>query len=233
VTSRRSFLNLALCFAGLHGRAGATTCDSALLARAIERAGGLAALSSVKGLRWSGTASIHAGERLIEIGVSTSVQPFTRARSDSWLLAEGPAKSRSLIIDGSAGWLERAGQRTAMPAAMLTHERAQYAIYGLMLLTPLCALDAPRVRVAGNSLLTAHPAAPATTLLFDELATLVGARNSVPSPDDGSAVAQEFLFADHRRTDGILWPHRLELRQRGNPYFELAVEHFAVERCNA
>ena len=59
------------------------------------------------------------------------------ARSDSWLLSDGPTKTRSLIIEPEGGWIERDGAQTPMPPAILRHERAQYALYGLMRLVSL------------------------------------------------------------------------------------------------
>ena len=82
-----------------------------LFERGIAAAGGRAALERVKTLSWTGNARIFTGGRTIDIGVSTRVTPFAAARSDSWLAAEGPAKTRSLIIDGAQGFVERDGTR--------------------------------------------------------------------------------------------------------------------------
>lgn len=98
---------------------------ASLLDRAIRRAGGAAALQSAQVLHWKGEATVYAGERRVDIGVSTHVEPFVAARSDSWLLSDGPAKTRSLIIEPDRGWIERDGARTLLPGAMLRHERAQ------------------------------------------------------------------------------------------------------------
>lgn len=79
----------------------------------------------------------YGRRRILAIDMVTHAEPIVRARSDSWLTSEGPAHSRSLIVGGEQGWIERNGQRKPMPAAMLAHERAQYAIYGLMRLVSL------------------------------------------------------------------------------------------------
>src|SRR5262245_3632749 len=86
-------------------------CHPDLLKNAVAKAGGEKVLRSIKELRWQGTAKIFAGNRVIEIGASTVVKPFLSARSDTWLLSDGPEKQRSLILDGEQGWMERNGQR--------------------------------------------------------------------------------------------------------------------------
>ena len=199
-----------------------------LLDRAITRAGGAAALSRAKVLRWTGTAKIFAGAQVIEIGVSTTVRPWVGARSDSWLLADGPSKTRSLIIDGAEGWTERDGVRGPMPPAMLAHERAQYALYGLMLLTPLrdpaakLSVDAGRREIA-----VSHTDAPTTVLIFDPDGRLAGARNDVPSPDPaGGVVHQDFRFEGEIVSHGVRWPRRLTIDQDGKPYFDLTLSTF-------
>jgi hypothetical protein len=47
-----------------------------------------------------------------------------------------------MIIEETRGWVERAGQRSPMPPLMFEHERAQFAIHGLILL-PRGAIEIP------------------------------------------------------------------------------------------
>ncbi|HEV2567672.1 hypothetical protein [Sphingomonas sp.] len=198
-----------------------------LLARAIERAGGREALRRARALRWTGTATIFAAGKMIGIGVDTMVEPFRRARSTSWLLEQGPASRRSMVLEPADAWLERRGVRLPMPERMRTHEQQQFAIYGLMRLTDLQA-PSVAVRAAGNTLRVRHPAAPETLLRFDEQATLIGAENQVRSAEDGSTILQHFHFGDHRRVSGILWPHLIRIDQNGRPYFELRIASFSA-----
>src|SRR5262249_19771768 len=159
--------------------------------------GGQALLSRVRVLRWTGTAKVFAEPQTIEIGVSTMVQPFRAARSDTWLLSDGPDKRRSLTIEGDRGWTERDGARTPMPALMLAHERAQYALYGLMLLAPLKDAGTLVVAVPGDPrrLVVTHRDAPTTILDFYDDDRLGSAHNAVPSPDEaGKQIAQDITF---------------------------------------
>ena len=200
-----------------------------LLDRAIARAGGAAALSRVGVLRWTGTAKIFAGPRIIEIGASTTVRPFRGARSDTWLLTDGPSKARSLIIEGDQGWTERGGAREPLPVSQARHEAMQYALYGLMLLTPL---REPRARFtvdeARREITADYPGAPRTVLAFDSDFRLAGAHNVVPSPEAGAAsIRQDIRFeGEITSAGGVRWPRKVTIDQNGNPYFELTLTTF-------
>lgn len=202
-----------------------------VLERAVARAGGTAALGRAETLSWRGRATIHAGGNTIEIGVSTRVVPFRGARSDSWLLSQGAGSTRSLIIEGEQGWTERGGVRAPMPAAMLRHERQQYAIYGLMLLLPARGhVVARRAEPGGRTVLTiAHPEAPITELVFDRAGRLAEARDRVADPDGGAAeIDQLFRFSGEIVDHGVHWPRRIDILQRGQPYFTLEIDRFEV-----
>jgi hypothetical protein len=198
-----------------------------LLQEAIKRAGGEVALVKAKVLAWTGKAMVSAGGRIVEIGISTRVEPFVRARSDSWLLQDGPSKVRSLIIETDDGWIERDGQRTPMPAEMFAHERAQYALYGLMKL--ISARDAgARVEpgIEARTLIFHHPLAPVTTFGFASDARLSWATNEVPAADGRGRVRQRFDFSGERMSAGVHWPQRLQIAENGRPYFDLRLDTF-------
>ena len=195
---------------------------STLLERAIRRAGGREALIRATVLRWTGTATVFASDKTVRIGVDTSVEPFRRARSDSWLLEQGPEARRSIVLEPSDAWLERCGVRMPIPDKMREHERQQFAIYGLMRLVDL---DTPRVAIVpgASNLRVRHASAPETLLIFDKDATLIGAQNHVASAEDGTPILQRFRFSDHRVANGILWPRTIRIEQNGRPYFELKI----------
>ncbi len=215
-------------------RADARACREPLLRAALIRAGGRAALEAARTLSWRGTARVFAGGKTIDIGVSTTLHPYDRARSDSWPLSEGPSATRSLIIDGDQGWMVRDGRAAPMPAAMLKHERAQYALYGLMRLADLCAPDARVVPLAPEGalrgLLVRHPRAPATRLYFDADDRLARAEDTVPSPDGGPDIAQTIVFSGQIGAGGVRWPRELRIEQGGAPYFELRLDRLTVSR---
>ena len=234
MTTRRLILAAAAALAASPAFAAPGVCGSPLVTRAMAAMGGSTRLAQVKALHWTGKARIFAGERTIAIGVSTTVRPFQGARSDTWLLDESPVSARSLIIEDDKGFTERSGQKADMPAAMLAHERQQYALYALMLLTPLCAPGAETwlaVEPDGSGRLeVAHPQAPRTVLIFDQNARLIGAENKVVSPDDGvTEIAQVFVFEGAIEGGGVRWPRKLTIRQNGADYFELTLDTFEAQ----
>lgn len=189
-----------------------------LLADAIARAGGQTALARIKTLSWTGRATVSAGGRSVEIGVSTTVTPFVAARSGSWLVQDGPAKTRSLIIQGDQGWIERDGSRTPMPAAMLRHEQAQYALYGLMMLITAHDRGASVKRgPISNTLVIRHPHAPITTFGFTADARRAWAVNRISAADGRGEVDQRFDFSGELESAGVRWHGGSELPKTANP----------------
>lgn len=200
-----------------------------MLTLAIEQAGGEERLAEARILTWRGTAKIRDGEQVVEIGIETRVRPFERARTVSWLLSEGREAARVMTIEGKRGWIERDGEREPMPAAMLKHERQQFAIYGLMRLLPARGrIVARRAGTGGRTLLrVANSHAPLTDLVFAPDGTLIEARNRVADPDGGSGeIDQLFRFSGHLVEDGLSWPRRIEIFQRGRLYFTLDIASF-------
>lgn len=204
--------------------------DSALLEAAIDAAGGETNLARIRTLHWTGDATVFAGERRIELGVDTTVTPFLRARSTTWLRDQPETTRRVLTIDGARGWTERDGRREEMPAAMREHERLQYAVYGLM---QLATLRAPGVRVhrlpdrEGLRVLhVEHPSALPADLFFDANDRLVSIENTVPGPEHGTPTAQRFTFQGDIADAGVDWPRTLRISQDGRPYFELRLQTF-------
>lgn len=200
-----------------------------LLDKAVTHAGGEARLKAVHQLHWTGTATIFAKDR-IEIGTSTTVHPFKDARSDTWLVSDGPAKTRSLIVEGDRGWTEMGGDRKPLPAAQARHEAAQYSLYALMLLSPLrdpramITIDAIKGEIA-----VTHPAAPPTVLVFAKDGTLKSARNMVPAPDGkGPPIHQVIRFEGDMVSRGVHWPRHIVISQDGKPYYDLKLEQFEV-----
>jgi predicted small secreted protein len=205
----------------------------ALLHEAIETAGGLDALGRVRALHWTGEATVFAGDRRIELGVDTRIEPFLRAKSDTWLRDQGRATLRTLEVLPDGGWMTRDDKREPMPADMLEHERLQYATYGLMLLAPLD--DAKTVlrrepdRDGLRILHVEHPNAAPADLYFDANAALVRLEDTVPAAEGAGRVLQRFDFEGVTAANGIRWPRTIRITQDGKPYFELRIATLVVE----
>lgn len=196
----------------------------------MRRAGGRRVLERVRMLRWEGEAVVHAGGRDVAILVSTTVVPFAWARSESWPAAAGRAGARTMLITPDGGWVERGGRSDALPAAFVEHERAQFAIYGVMLLAPLLRPPARLIRLADRDgfarLLAERSPAPATEMWFDRSGRLAEARNRVPPPDSGETIPQRFVFSEEAMPGPVRWPRELRIEQSGRPYFELRLTRF-------
>ena len=220
--------------------------EQQFLDRVIAAAGGEAALRSARVLAWTGQATVPAGDRTLILGVDTIVEPFTYARSETWLVSEGRSTTRTMEIDGDHGWATRDGERTVLPEAQTAHERQQYALYGLM---RFVTLRDPRVTISvyGDdepsiiagfawpgtrySMLAPHPLAPRTLFSFDENYRLIAASNTVASPDaDGAPVEQTFLFSGAIEGGGVRWPRRMRILRGGSLYFELTLDTFTPRR---
>lgn len=117
-----------------------------------------------------------------------------------------------------------------MPAAMLAHERAQYAIYGSMRLVSL--QDKGASWAPGSSpdrLIARHPLALETILGFDTDARLAWATNRISAADGTAMVDQRFGFFGEMENGGVRWPQRLTIAEGGEPYFDLRLKSFAVQ----
>ena len=232
VVNRRRLLLGAAAVAALAPLCGAAAAlgENGLLRRAMRRAGGRAVLDKVRLLSWEGEAEVHAGGRDVRIGVSTIVVPFVAARGASWPLAAGPSATRTLVIDETGGRVERQGSFQVLSDALVAHERAQFAIYGLMLLAPLADGRAGLRRLGTKRgmevLQVSHPRAPRTRLYFEPDGRLAEATNEVPDPENGRPVPQRFIFSEEQMRGPVRWPRTLTIEQRGRPYFEMTLKRF-------
>jgi hypothetical protein len=203
-----------------------------LLRRAIDAMGGEAALRGSPVLRWTGEATIYAGDQSIEIGTQTVVEPFSYYRSRTWL-KDRPMEVRELLIDGDEGIAIVNAQHRPMPDAMRDHERDQYSLYGLMRLVPLLDGGVETVGTAPGeaALRVARPGLPETTLVFDPVsARLLRAENRVRGDAGGGLVAQTIRFSETIDGGGLRWPRVVEIQREGLPYFRLTLTTFQPGR---
>jgi hypothetical protein len=174
----------------------------------------LAAAAPGTMLSWHGRACVRAGGRDLDL----TVEPFRRARSRSWITADGEARARTLVIEPHDGWLERGGRREPLPAALIAHERQQYGLYGYL-------LRALRGEGARGARLR-EPGFPDARFRFED-GWPVSADYAVAAPEPGRLpVAQRFSFSDPRPGDELRWPRRIAIAQDGRPFFDLRIDSF-------
>jgi hypothetical protein len=192
-----------------------------LLNRVLKASGGREKLARVRAMNWTGTATVNAGDKTLQIQVKTRVEPFVRARSESFLAGK-PETVRTLIIEPDGGYVERGGKRTPLPARQTDHERQQYGVYGYMLLG-----QAP-ARVEGNRIVSQRPGLPPISFLT-EGDYLAAADYTVDDPETDGTIAQRFIFEGEYGDLGIHWPQTVTIFHNDKLYFMLDLQSFSVE----
>lgn len=193
------------------------------IARAERAIGGRALVDRVRALSWRGTAEVMAPDRTLVLGVETRIEPFIRARSRSWIKAQGEASARTLVIEPDAGYVLRDGARQALPAPLVAHERQQYGLYGHLLLRG-------RLQASRTDLLSTRDGFPPARLTLSPDGRVIGAEMSVTAPDDPARTIREQIGLDSWSvTNGLVWPRRLAIRQDGKRYFTLVIDALTVE----
>ena len=233
IDRRRLLLGLgaAAAFAAVPGGPAQAAAPDRLLRLAQSAAGGRDVLERVRLLEWEGDAIVHGPDGDLALEMSTIVVPFVTARATGWPKAMGKAAARTMIITPEGGRVEQNGVSTPLSPRFAAHERAQFAMYGLMLLQ----FDSGRAglrRVARLRDLAAlrvdHPYAPKTRLYFTSDGRLAEARNVVPSPTNGRPIHQHFYFSREQMPGPVRWPRTIRIEQDGKPYFELTLKRFTA-----
>jgi hypothetical protein len=179
----------------------------------------------VRALSWEGRAHAKVGGRELDLVSRTRIElPLLLVGSTSWIVAEGPEKARTLVLEPADAWVEMAGARRPLPAQLAIHERQQYAIYALL----LQAQSQPRR--PGSALAINEPPYPDVRFRIGADGFPESAELQVDSPEPGKPpIAERVVFAGRIRDKHVQWPRRFELFQDDKPYFTLDIETFSVE----
>lgn len=204
----------------------------ALLARALEAAGGVEALRRARILEWRGRATVYAGARQIRLAGHWITEPPERATVATWEIEKGEGSMRRLILDGNQGSMERDGKTMPMPPAMLANEREQFYLYGvvkLLLLTdPAVRLSSVRVDGEVRGLAVTQPGRNDVQIFFDRAGRPTRLTTTVLDPATGTRVAEEMQFEGLIESAGVKWPRRILIRQSGALFFEVEITEFAA-----
>jgi hypothetical protein len=192
------------------------------VARARAAMGGSALLARVRAIGWTGTARVTTPDRTLDLGVETRVEPFIRARSDTWLIEEGRVEKRTMMIEGHDGFLVFKGRQVAMPPRQAAHERQQFGIYGHMLLAGIAI-------ARGNVIASAKAGYPEALLAPGRDGMLAAAAYVVDSPDSAGTIRERFTFSGSVTDQGVRWPQRIAATRNGKPFFALAIDDLTVE----
>lgn len=171
-------------------------------------------------LHWTGTATINANEHIVRIVVDTDVMPFNSATSKSRLASEHADRTRVMKITPTSGEVTFQGATHRLSEVQADHERQQFALYGLLLITHARSRCVTVKRVS----------VPTTRLCFDRAGMVRSGSNIVTDPETGSPTSQSFEFEGALRSGNVVWPRRVKIYQNGRPYFDLTIDSFAVGR---
>jgi hypothetical protein len=178
-------------------------------------------------LAWTGEARILEGAREIAIGVRTRIEPFVRARSESWLL-DRPDQVRVMEIEPDGGRIVRDGRSTPMPPAQWRHERQQFGAWGYL------ALQAPQVARWSRGARFQQPGFPPATLeLADPLAAPYPALTiRVDAPDGHGHIDERFTMEGRAPSpNGMRWPRVVRIAQDGRPWLVLEIAEVTSARA--
>ena len=218
--NRRALIVAATAFSAFPAAAARPLIDP--VARARAAMGGSALLARIRAIGWTGTARVVTGGRTLELGVETRVEPFIRARSDTWLLEDGRVEKRTMMIEGQDGFLVFRGRQVAMPPQQAAHERQQFGIYGHMLLAGIAIAH-------GNVIASAKAGYPEAMLALGRDGMPAAAAYVVDSPDSAGTIRERFTFSGSVSDQGVRWPQRIAITQNGKPFFALAIDDLTVE----
>jgi hypothetical protein len=203
--------------------------ESRLLDRAMVSAGGPDRLAALPALEWEATATIRLPDQDIRIAGIWRIKPPDSAEVTTWLVDQGPASSRRLVLAGDSGWGQRGDDpRQALPAGFLLEEKHQFYLYYLLRLLPLKDSGFHLVEVAPDStgeigLRVSHAGHPDAVLLFDSTARVTGIRTVFAAANPAQADSQEIRLSGSIEVEGVRWFRRMEIRRAGRPYFEMEI----------
>jgi hypothetical protein len=226
--NRRTFLAGTTVALALPGALPAATLPADPVERAMEAIGGRTLLDRVRSIRWAGAAKVFAGGKAIDIGVETYVEPFVRARSDSWPVSEGRSAMRTLMIEGERGFKVIEGTQSELSPATAINERQQFGAYGYMLMAGVRWETTPRGALRGS-----RTGFPPIDIRLGKDGRILSADYAVLAPDepdaDGKQIREYLRFAGSVTDKGVRWPQRLAIAQDNRPFFALSIDHFSVD----
>jgi hypothetical protein len=205
----------------------------AIVDRAIEQAGGTAALERARALVWEGDATVHAGGRTVPIAGRWAVQPPDSAVVATYETSRGPASTRRLIVSGARGWFERNGELTPMPPSVLANERDEFYLYSIIRLVPLRARAVRLTPIEPDTLgqrglRASQLGRPDVELYVDDSGRLAHLRARVTDALTGNPATQDFWLSGTVEAEGVRWPRTLRLTQDGVTYFDLEIRTLQV-----
>ncbi|WP_326524053.1 hypothetical protein [Sphingomonas sp.] len=176
--------------------------------------------TELKSARWEGTGKIYFGDRgWVEIGFATTMEPFVRVRSESWVVGEPAADRRTLVIEPNEAYSTQGGRRTDLSAQQAAHERQQYGVYAYML-----GLGRQSTASSGARK-SAQPGFPEATLYYDgDRVSIIDIVVDAPRP--GPRMTERFTLTGELASGEARFPQKIAILQDLRPAYELQVTKF-------
>ena len=134
--------------------------------RAIKARGGEDVLRKAAVLDWRARGLIHTGDRQVSIVGRWIVEPPERAVIIT-TTGKDTSSARRVILLGAEAFVEEAGARTPMPAAMLAAERDRLYLYSLMRILPLRDPETRLTATGPRTLRVEREGRPTVDMFFD------------------------------------------------------------------
>lgn len=179
------------------------------------------ALARVRTIGWSGSAKLFAPGRAIDLQVETRIEPFVRARSDSWLASDDRSAKRTLMVEGTGAFAVIEGKQIPLTPAQAEHERQQFGIYGHMLLAGITL-------ARGNGFASAKAGYPEALFSLGRDGMLATADYQVDAPDTPATIRERLSFFGIVSDQGINWPRHIAITQNGKPFYSLTIDELTV-----
>ena len=192
------------------------------VSRARTAMGGAALLRRVKAIGWSGSAKVFTAGQVNDLRVETRIEPFVRARSDSWLAGEDRSARRILMVEGHGAFAVIDGKQTQLAPIRAEYERQQFGIYGHMLLAGIAIAQ-------GKGIASAKAGFPEALFTVTRSGMFATADYQVAAPDTPDSFREHFIFGGSVTDQGLRWPQRIAITRNGKAFYNLTIDELTLE----
>lgn len=165
------------------------------------------------------------GRVAVDLAVEARIEPFARARFESWLPSDGRGTRRTVMIERDGGFVVHAGAQTALLPEQARFQRQQAGAYAYLLLAPAYVSAA-----SGTRLNASRDGYPPIALTLARNGRIAAADYRIASPDrDGVAVRQRLGCTGTVASDGVRFPRSITVIQDGRPFSRLTITDFSAD----
>lgn len=192
------------------------------VALAMVAAGGRGLLERVRTLSWSGTSRARIGGLWVDLLIEMRIEPFARARVDSWLASEGRSAMQTVMIERDSAFVVHNGAQTPLPGANALFEAQKLAVFGYLLLAQA------QIGANGPERLEARrDGFPPIVLTLARDGRIAAADYALLR--GAATVRQHFRFVGTVSAEGVHFPRVTTITQDGRAQQQMTITDFSVE----